>query len=50
MGKETFYYRDGLAEGTGALEEASTGPVVWFTDRPSARPVLEAAERVARRP
>jgi uncharacterized protein len=39
-----------LGEGTGALEEASEGPVVWFTERPTARPVLEAAERVARRP
>lgn len=39
-----------LGEGAEALEEVSQGPVVWFTDRPSARPVLEAAERVARRP
>jgi predicted nuclease of restriction endonuclease-like RecB superfamily len=37
-----------LGVGATALAEASEGPVVWFTDRPSARPVLEAAERVAR--
>lgn len=37
-----------LGEGADALEREGRGPVVWFTDRPSARPVLEAAERVAR--
>jgi uncharacterized protein len=39
-----------LGAGAGDLEDASSGPVVWFTDRPTASPVLEAAERVARRP
>jgi len=39
-----------LGEGARLLEEDSDGAVVWFTDRPSARPVLEAAERVARVP
>ncbi len=39
-----------LREAGKAIERESEGPVVWFTDRPSAGPVLEAAERVARRP
>lgn len=39
-----------LAAGEAALEEASAGPIVWFTDRPTARPVLDAAERVASAP
>ncbi len=39
-----------LGEGAQKLERAAAGPVVWFTDRPTARPVLEAAEQVARRP
>jgi hypothetical protein len=37
-----------LGEGAQALEEGG-GELVWFTDRPTARPVLEAAERVATR-
>ncbi len=37
-----------LGVGAEVLAEASRGPVVWFTDRPSARPVLQAATRVAR--
>jgi predicted nuclease of restriction endonuclease-like RecB superfamily len=37
-----------LGVGAEALAQASEGAVVWFTDRPTARPVLEAAARVAR--
>jgi len=37
-----------LGVGAEAVAQASEGAVVWFTDRPTARPVLEAAARVAR--
>lgn len=39
-----------LGDGAAALEREGAGPVVWFTDRPSAGPVLRAAEEVARVP
>lgn len=37
-----------LGVGAEELADAGRGAVVWFTDRPTARPVLEAAEQVAR--
>jgi uncharacterized protein len=39
-----------LGEAAESGLEGGGGPLVWFSRRPSAGPVLEAAERVARRP
>lgn len=39
-----------LGEAAEAGLGEAAGPLVWFSERPSARPVLEAAERVACRP